>query len=112
MSDLSRTVVLVDELPPDHPYAIPDDGPAQRGPLPEEAALLVLLEAARLAAHYVLDVHTGDAAMRCDCPVCKNAEWLILSIELGGSGIDGELQMGSLYHRLRNRADELANDPW
>jgi hypothetical protein len=95
-----------------HRHAIPDDGPCHREPLPEEAALLVLLEAAKLAAHDVLDGHQGEASTQCACCVCRNAQWLIHTIELGSSCIDGELPMGDLYKRVRIRGAELAANPW
>jgi hypothetical protein len=70
---ISKTVVVVQSLPPDHPHAFGDYDWPGRPPLQEERNLLVLLEAARLAAFKVIEVHDGDSALSCDCEACRAA---------------------------------------
>jgi hypothetical protein len=105
---LSKTVVIQEEptAAEEHPHSLPDEG--GRPAIPEEIALLHLLAAARLAALKMLKAHDGNAVFSCECWNCKHANYIIVSIDMVASSIEGELIFSVNFRETEHaRAKEL-----
>jgi len=91
MSNLSKNVIGQEErtAEEEHPHYLPEEG--GRPAIPSEIALLHLLAAAKLAAVKMLAAHDGNAIFSCDCWNCKHASYIVVSIDMVASSIEGEL---------------------